>query len=209
MMKTLILDNYDSFTYNLYQYVAELGGNPIVKKNDEISLADIKKIKPTHIIISPGPGTPVKKKYFGICSSVIKKYMGKLPILGVCLGCQGTIHVLGGRIICAPLPVHGKTSWVRVVRRKIGRGTRVKSCKAPNLFHKLPKRMKAMRYHSLICEKKSFPKELVITAETEKDNLIMAFQHKRFPLWGLQFHPESIETPQGKLILRNFLRTVI
>lgn len=191
-MKTLILDNYDSFTYNLYQYVASLGGKPIVKKNDKITLRAVERLKPTHIIISPGPGTPLKKRDFGICGDVIKKYIGVLPILGVCLGHQGIAHALGGNIVRAPHPMHGKTSVILI--------------KTTNIFRGLPKRIKAMRYHSLICERKSFPKDLLVIAETEKDKLIMAFQHKKYPLWGVQFHPESVETPCGKTILKNFLR---
>lgn len=200
-MKTLILDNYDSFTYNLYQYVAELGGKPIVKKNDEISLAEIEKLKPTHIIISPGPGTPEHRKDFKICGPVIEKFAGKIPILGVCLGHQGIAHVFGGKIIKAPSPMHGKTSWVKVLGGKsAGRG------KFPSLFRGLPKRINVMRYHSLIVDRKSLPEDFLVTAETEEDKLIMAVQHKKFPLWGIQFHPESIGTPVGKTILRNFLR---
>ncbi|MEK9132139.1 MAG: aminodeoxychorismate/anthranilate synthase component II [Patescibacteria group bacterium] len=201
-MRTLILDNYDSFTYNLYQYVAELGGHPVVKKNDEISLRQIEKIKPTHIIISPGPGTPTLKKDFGLCTEVIKKYAGKIPILGVCLGHQGIIYVFGGKIKRAPKPVHGKTSEIKILcgAEKISHG-----CKTKNIFHGLAQKIKVMRYHSLIGDEKSLPKELAITAKTAKDGLIMAIQHKKFSLYGIQFHPESFETPSGKKIIKNFL----
>lgn len=196
-MKTLILDNYDSFTYNLHQYVAEFGGAPIVKRNDEVSLAEIEKMKPTHIIISPGPGTSECKEDFKICGPAIKKFAGKIPILGVCLGHQGIVHEFGGKIIKAPSPMHGKTSWVKILGGKLGEGS---------LFRGLPKRINVMRYHSLIVDRKSLPEDFVVTAETEKDKLIMAVQHKKFPLWGIQFHPESIGTPTGKGILRNFLK---
>lgn len=194
-MKTLILDNYDSFTFNLFQYIAELGGNPIVKKNDEILLLEIDQLQPSHIVISPGPGTPVEKRYFGICGDVIKKYAGKIPILGVCLGHQGIAHVFGGRIVKAPMPMHGKTSTIKISNRQ-------------NIFRGMPERIKAMRYHSLIVERETLPLDFIITAETEEGRLVMAFQHKEFPLWGIQFHPESIETPLGKDLLKNFLMSL-
>ena len=200
-MKTLILDNYDSFTYNLFQYVAELGGNPVVQKNDEISLREIDRLRPTHLIISPGPRTPTQRRYFGICAATIEKYIGKIPLLGVCLGHQGIVHVLGGKIVKAPYPSHGKTSWIRVLEKN-----NAPKLRAPSLFRTLPRRMKVMRYHSLMGERASMPRELIITAETTQDRLIMAFQHEKYPAWGIQFHPESIETPQGKKIINNFLK---
>lgn len=202
-MRTIIIDNYDSFTYNLFQYVAEAGGNPIVKKNDEVSLRQIEKLKPTHIIISPGPGTPTRKKNFGICAGVIKKYAGKIPILGVCLGHQGIVHVFGGKIKKAPWPMHGMVSEVSVgcVANVI------KECNLHNIFRGLPRKISVMRYHSLIVDAKKIPKDFVVTARTTKDKLVMAVQHKAFPLYGIQFHPESFETPHGKKIIRNFLGT--
>lgn len=200
-MKTLILDNYDSFTYNLFQYVAELGGNPVVRKNDEITVSELGRMAPTHIIISPGPGTPAQRRFFGVCGETIRHFLGKIPILGVCLGHQGIVHVLGGRVVRAPIPMHGKTSIVRVK----GTGQKIPGCRDPNIFRGLERRLTVMRYHSLMGERESMPAELVVTAETEKDRLIMAFQHKNLPVWGIQFHPESIETPQGKPILNNFL----
>lgn len=190
-LHTLILDNFDSFTYNLYQYIAELGGNPEVFRNNEISIEQISKNGYTHIVISPGPGSPNVPKDFGICADVIKKLAGSVPILGVCLGHQGIIHYLGGRVIRAPYPVHGKQSLIRIDNDSV-------------LFKGLPKQINAMRYHSLIGEKKTLPAELKITAETE-DGLIMAVEHKTLPLYGIQFHPESIGTPDGKIILKNFL----
>lgn len=187
MKKVLILDNYDSFTFNLYQIVAELGGNPVVRKNDEIFVDD-----PTHIIISPGPGTPNHKKDIGNCEKIIKKYIGKIPILGVCLGHQIIAHMYGGRIINAQEVVHGKTS-------KIVTG------ESSGIFKGLPKEIDAMRYHSLIVDEKTFPRELRITARTKKDNLIMAFEHSHYALFGIQFHPESFATKYGKKIVENFI----
>lgn len=189
-MKTLILDNFDSFTYNLYQYCAELEGNPIVFRNNEITIENIKKHKFTHIIISPGPGTPEHEKDFGICEKVIEIFTGRIPILGVCLGHQGIIFHYEGRVIRALKPIHGKQSIVNLKT-------------SHPLFHGLPKKIKVMRYHSLIGEKKNLPKELEIIAET--DGLIMGISHKNAPLFGVQFHPESIGTPHGKKILKNFL----
>lgn len=190
-MKTLILDNYDSFTYNLYQYCAELGGNPVVFRNNELSLKDIERDNYTHIIISPGPGSPENKRDFGICGDVIKKFASKIPILGVCLGHQGIIHFLGGRVIRAPIPVHGKRSLVKINNKNL-------------LFKDLPEEIEVMRYHSLIGDGSKIPAELSVIAET-KDKLVMAVAHKSYPLFGVQFHPESIGTPTGKQILRNFL----
>ena len=191
--KTLIIDNFDSFTYNLYQYCAELGGNPVVKRNNEISLADILKDKYTHIIISPGPGSPDKKEDFGICGDVLLELKDKLPILGVCLGHQGIIHFLGGKVVRAPYPIHGKQSTVSVNKSSV-------------IFKNLPEQIQVMRYHSLIGEKSSIPLELKITAQTN-DGLIMAVEHHSLPLYGIQFHPESIGTPHGKQLIKNFLNT--
>jgi len=192
LMRTLILDNHDSFTYNLFQYVAQLDGEPVVKKNDEISLKEIEHNNFSHIIISPGPGTPEKKEDFGICADVIKKFANKLPILGVCLGHQGIVHAFGGKIIAAPQPVHGKKSRIEILERD-------------GIFARLPRYINAMRYHSLVARQKDFPPELVVTARTVDDNLIMACRHEKYPLWGVQFHPESFETPCGKTIIKNFL----
>jgi anthranilate synthase component II len=191
--KILIIDNYDSFTYNLYQYLAELGGNPVVHRNDEITLDEIKEMKPTHIVISPGPGTPEKERDFGICTAVIQDPdLAKTPILGVCLGHQGIIHLHGGKIVRAPEIVHGKQSEMHIRNHN-------------GLFRGLPEKFEAMRYHSLIGDRSTIPEELEITAETTKDGLVMAITHRTRPLYGIQFHPESIGTPHGKQILKNFL----
>ncbi len=192
-MKTLILDNYDSFTYNLYQYISELSGDPIVKRNDEVTLDDIEDISPTHIIISPGPGHPDNKKDFGVCSEVISNL--KIPILGVCLGHQGICSVFGGKIKKAPEIVHGKSSQVRLTE----------NAGNPDILKGLPSTFKVMRYHSLVADKDSLPDCLKITAETFEDGLVMAVRHKVLPIYGLQFHPESVGTEVGKYILRNFL----
>lgn len=190
ILKTLIIDNYDSFVYNLVQYIGEQGGNPIVYRNDKISLEEIKKINPTHILISPGPGNPTDPHYFGICSQVILEYGKDVPVLGVCLGHQGICAVFGGKVIKAPEIMHGKTS--QIIHRDIG------------VFKGTTNPLKGMRYHSLIGEKESLPDCLEITAETD-DGLIMGVQHKEYPIHGIQFHPESIGTEDGKKIVANFL----
>jgi anthranilate synthase/aminodeoxychorismate synthase-like glutamine amidotransferase len=190
-MKTLIIDNYDSFTYNLYQYLGELGANPIVKRNDEISLDEIKTMAPSHIVISPGPGTPEKDSDFGICKEVILELGTTTPVLGVCLGHQGIIHHFGGKVVRAPEVMHGKKS--QITHDQTG------------LFANIESPIEVMRYHSLIGERDSFPDCLTITAETTEDKLIMGVAHKTLPIVGIQFHPESIGTPTGKTMLKNFL----
>ncbi|MDP2625270.1 MAG: aminodeoxychorismate/anthranilate synthase component II [Candidatus Peregrinibacteria bacterium] len=190
-MKTLILDNYDSFTYNLYQYIGELGGNPIVKRNDEITLEEIRELAPTHIVISPGPGTPERESDFGICKDAILELSPTIPLLGVCLGHQGIIHYFGGKVIHAPEVIHGKKSEIE----HNGKG----------LFKGIESPIEVMRYHSLIGEKESLPDCLEITSTTTADGLIMGVRHREFPIDGIQFHPESIGTETGKAMLKNFL----
>ncbi len=194
-MKTLIIDNYDSFTYNLYQYLGELGGEPVVYRNDEITLEEIEKLDPSHIVISPGPGHPSKEKDFGICKEVILQV--EKPVLGVCLGHQGIALLYGGNVVKAPEIMHGKVSEVG----RLGDA----HLPYPNILAGLPEEFGAMRYHSLMAEKESFPSDLIVTAETVEDQLIMALQHHEKPLYGIQFHPESIGTDVGKTILKNFL----
>ncbi|MBU1089504.1 aminodeoxychorismate/anthranilate synthase component II [Patescibacteria group bacterium] len=189
-MKTLIIDNYDSFTFNLFQFLGELKGNPLVCRNDELSLSEIQKINPTHIVISPGPGVPSDPKYFGVNLEIIHEFK-KTPILGVCLGHQGICHAFGGKIIRAPEIRHGKTSLIIHNQKK--------------LFQKIPSPLEGMRYHSLIVERKSLPRELKITAEEKDSKIVMAVEHISRPLFGIQFHPESVGTPAGKQILANFL----
>lgn len=197
VMKTLIIDNYDSFTYNLFQAVAKLGGNPEVFRNDEITLKQVKDYQPTHIILSPGPGHPDVPRDFGICGPIIDHLSGKIPLLGVCLGHQGIAARFGGKVVRAPTIMHGKTSAIHILP--------VGELSYSSILVDLPNPFEAMRYHSLIAEKASFPSMLVITAETLKDGLIMALQHREQPTYGVQFHPESIGTPVGEIILKNFL----
>ena len=184
----LVIDNYDSFTYNLVQYLGELGSNPIVFRNDSITLKKIKSLRPSHIIISPGPGMP---KDAGISKAVVKEFSGKVPILGVCLGHQCIGEVFGGAIIGAKRIMHGKTSLVYHNSKNIFKGV-----KSP---------FEATRYHSLIIKPSSLPKVLEVTAKT-KQNEIMGVKHKRDLTFGVQFHPESILTKEGKRILGNFLK---
>ncbi len=183
----LVIDNYDSFTYNLVQYLGEMGQELKVVRNDEIRLGDIKKLKPSRIVISPGPGSP---KDAGISNEIIRELGSKIPILGVCLGHQCIGEVFGGKVLGAARLMHGKTSLIH----HHGEG----------IFKGLDNPFVATRYHSLIVDRKSFPPALKITAQT-KEKEIMALQHKKFSIFGVQFHPESILTQGGKALLRNFL----
>lgn len=193
-MKTLIIDNYDSFTYNLYQFIGDLGGNPRVYRNDEITLKKINYGNYSHAVISPGPGSPEDDAYFGISKEVILNLGKKVPVLGVCLGHQGIIFCFGGRIIRAAQILHGKKSLIR----HNGRG----------IFQGVKNPLLGMRYHSLIGERSSLPAFLEITAQTA-DGTIMGVRHSSFPIFGLQFHPESVGTEDGHLILKNFLECAI
>jgi len=186
-LSTLVIDNYDSFTYNLVQYLGELGEEVDVVRNDEITLADIASKNPDRIVISPGPCTPNEA---GISLDVIREFGATIPTLGVCLGHQAIGAALGGKVVRARVLMHGKTSPIY----HHGEG----------VFHGLPSPLDATRYHSLIIERKSLPNSLQITAETE-DGTIMAVRHKEWPLQGVQFHPESILTNTGKQMLANFI----
>lgn len=188
--KTIIIDHYDSFTYLLAQYFGALGGNPVVVQHDKTSLAEIKRLAPTHIVLSPGPGTVDNPDDFKIGFRVIEHFYKKLPILGVCLGHQGIYRFFGGTIVRAPAVMHGKRSTIEHTDEGVLRG--------------LPNPFEAMRYHSLIADQARVPKELMITART-KEGLIMGIQHKKYPVFGVQFHPESIGTKWGKKIIQNFL----
>ncbi|MDQ7056550.1 MAG: aminodeoxychorismate/anthranilate synthase component II [Persephonella sp.] len=188
-MKVFMVDNYDSFTYNIVQYLYELGADVVVKRNDEISPEDIEGYDVDAIVISPGPCTPNEA---GISVRVIKRYMGKHPILGVCLGHQSIGAAFGAKIVKAKCLMHGKTSLIY----HSGKG----------LFEGIPSPFKAVRYHSLVIDRSTLPEEIEITAWTEEDNEIMAIQHKHLPLWGVQFHPESVLTEYGKKLLDNFLK---
>ena len=183
----LMIDNYDSFTYNLVQYLGEMGQELKVFRNDAIRIEQIRKLKPSRIVISPGPGSP---KDAGISKAVIRIFGQKIPVLGVCLGHQCIGEVFGGKVIGAERLMHGKTSNIF----HDGKG----------IFKNIDNPFVATRYHSLIVEKKSLPKALSVTAQT-KEKEIMGLQHKKFPIYGVQFHPESILTQSGKEILRNFL----
>ncbi len=217
-MKIYIIDNYDSFTYNLYQMIGEIlkaekiknhinDFEIIVKRNNEVTLNDIIKAHPDRIIISPGAGSPEDPAYFGICSEVIKTLGEKIPILGICLGMQGIVHVFGGKIIRAYVPMHGKTSPIHHDEQGI--------------FKQIPNGLEIMRYHSLMAEYSTFPTCLKITAITSshlntdqpldesqlilEEGEIMAVAHRDYPIYGVQFHPESFLSEGGKDMLKNFL----
>lgn len=190
-MKTLLIDNYDSFTYNLFQYLAELKANPVVYKNDQISLDQIKELEPDRIVISPGPGTVTNSNDFGICQEVILKLGQHTPILGVCLGHQGIGYAFGGKIIHAPKIMHGKQSPVE--HNDTG------------IFKGIGNPFQAMRYHSLCLDPENLPSDLKVTARVKGEKTIMGIQHGTWPVFGIQFHPESFGTPEGKKILKNFL----
>ncbi len=184
----LIIDNYDSFTYNLVQYFGELGAAMTIRRNDKVTLDDIEtQIKPTRILISPGPGTPDDA---GVSLEILEKFAGRVPLLGVCLGHQAIGQVFGGKVIRAPFPVHGKPVEIKHDGKTI--------------FKDLDENFQAGRYHSLIVERDSLPDCLEISA-TSPDGLIMAMRHKTLKIEGVQFHPESILTGAGKKLLQNFL----
>jgi len=184
----LMIDNYDSFTYNLVQYLGELGAELQVYRNDQITIPEIEDLEPERIVISPGPCTPNEA---GISCAVIEHFAGKVPLLGVCLGHQAIGQVFGGRVVRAGRLMHGKTSLIYHDGR--------------TLFHNLPHPFEAVRYHSLLVERESLPDCLEVSAETDLGE-IMGLRHKEFPVEGVQFHPESILTRPGKDLLRNFLR---
>ena len=183
----LVIDNYDSFTYNLVQYLGELGAEVQVFRNDALSVEEMRAKKPERLLISPGPGVPDNA---GITLEAIRAFAGKIPILGVCLGHQAIGQAFGGKVIRAPYLMHGKTSEI---------------CHdSATIFRGLPYRFKATRYHSLIVEKEGFPEELEVSATTP-DGVVMGLRHRRFPIEGVQFHPESVMTEHGKILLKNFL----
>ncbi|MBV8213651.1 MAG: aminodeoxychorismate/anthranilate synthase component II [Verrucomicrobia bacterium] len=185
----LIIDNYDSFTYNLVQYFGELGADLVVKRNDQVTLDEVAEMHPDRICISPGPGTPIDA---GISNDLILKFGPTTPILGVCLGHQCIGHVFGGEVVRADRIMHGKTSPIMH--------------EGDGVFRTLPNPFEATRYHSLIVRRESLPPELEITAETAQRE-IMGLRHRRYPVQGVQFHPESIMTGVGKQLLFNFLKT--
>ncbi len=217
-MNVYIIDNYDSFTYNLYQFIGEiLTAKQIhgeidrfsitVKRNDEVTLDDIRQTNPDRIIISPGPGSPDDSDYFGVCADVIRELGTTIPLLGVCLGMQGITHVFGGKVVKAALPMHGKISPI--------------THNAKGMFNNIPDQLEVMRYHSLMAEPASFPDSLSLTATVGEfsaanfsdhkkireggDFEIMGIQHREYPIYGIQFHPESFATEGGKELISNFL----
>ncbi len=186
-----VLDNYDSFTYNLVQYLGELGAEVVVRRNDQVSVAGVEALHPERIVVSPGPCTPQEA---GISIALIRHFAGKVPVLGVCLGHQAIGAAFGGNVVRAPHLMHGKTSQIDHDQR--------------TLFRDLPTPMQATRYHSLMVAEKGLPKELEVSATaTEPDGTrtIMGLRHRRFPVEGVQFHPESVLTNMGKQLLKNFL----
>ena len=184
----LLIDNYDSFTYNLAQILGQMGQQLLVRRNDQITLDQIAALRPERIVISPGPCTP---REAGISVELIRCFAGKLPILGVCLGHQAIGEAFGGRVIRAPRLMHGKTSEIRHDGKTI--------------FHGLPRPFTATRYHSLMVERRTLPRCLAISAESD-DGVIMGLRHRHFPVEGVQFHPESVLTAPGPSLLQNFLR---
>ena len=184
----LVIDNYDSFTYNLVQYLGELGATVVVRRNDEASVDQLRGLTPARVVISPGPGRPEQA---GVSLDVIKAFGPHLPVLGVCLGHQAIGLAFGGDVVRAPLPIHGKTSTVE----HNGHG----------VFAGLAASFQAGRYHSLVVDEKTLPADLEVTARTKEDGLVMALRHRTLPIHGVQFHPESVLTNEGRRILRNFL----
>jgi anthranilate synthase component 2 len=190
-MKILLIDNYDSFVYNIAQYLSELGASPIIYRNDKITVQKARNIQPEGIVLSPGPGTPKDKRYFGNCLSIIREANPKIPILGICLGHQGIVHAFGGEISHANRLMHGKTSMIRHDEQGIFKGI-------PNPFE-------ATRYHSLVANLFKIPSSLKISAYSLDDCEVMGIRHVERPVEGIQFHPESILTADGKQVLKNFL----
>ncbi len=188
--RVLVIDNYDSFTYNLVQYLGELGARVEVVRNDQATVEDLEARSPSHLLISPGPGGPLDT---GISLAALERFHGRIPILGVCLGHQAIAHAFGGRVVRAPVPVHGKTSPIYHTGRGILAG--------------LPNPFRATRYHSLVVAE-PLPEALRVTALTA-DGLVMALEHRQAPTFGVQFHPESILTEGGKRILENFLHSAV
>ena len=193
-MKILIIDNYDSFVYNIAQLLGELKTQPTVIRNDKIKLRDIKEMNPDAIIISPGPGNPADRKYFGICTEIITDLGSNIPILGICLGHQGIVNAFGGKVINAKSVRHGKTSIIEH--------------KSHMLFENVNNPFKATRYHSLIADSNKIPPCLEVTAKALDDGEIMAVRHRQYLIEGVQFHPESILTEEGPKILGNFMSMV-
>jgi anthranilate synthase component II len=193
-MKVLIIDNYDSFVYNIAHLLGDLKVVPTVVRNDKITLQQIQRMNPDAIVISPGPGHPADRKYFGICTDIITELGIKIPILGVCLGHQGIVNAFGGDVVNAKIVRHGKTSNIEY--------------RSDKLFESLSNPFKATRYHSLVANPKKIPECLEVIAHSLDDGEVMAVRHKQYLIEGVQFHPESVLTREGPKILRNFVSLV-
>jgi anthranilate synthase component 2 len=193
-MKILVIDNYDSFVYNIAQLLGELETEPTVLRNNILTLDDVRKMGPDAIVISPGPGHPADHRYFGICTDIITKLGPDVPILGICLGHQGIFHAFGGKVINAKRIKHGKTSLI--------------GYKADRLFEGVTNPFRATRYHSLVADVRTLPPSLEVTATAVDDEEIMGIRHRQYLIEGVQFHPESILTGEGHRILMNFISMV-
>jgi anthranilate synthase component 2 len=193
-MKILVIDNYDSFVYNLAQLLGELKTEPAVLRNDKITLEDVVKMDPDAIVISPGPGHPADRKYFGVCTDVISELGHRIPILGVCLGHQGIVHAFGGKVVNAKKIRHGKTSMIKYTTDR--------------LFEDVANPFKTTRYHSLVADRNTVPSCLEVTATALDDGEIMGIRHRHYLMEGVQFHPESVLTGEGRRMLLNFISMV-
>jgi anthranilate synthase component II len=193
-MKILVIDNYDSFVYNLAQLLGELKTEPTVLRNDKITLEDARKMDPDAVVISPGPGHPADRRYFGVCTDIITELGPSVPILGVCLGHQGIVHAFGGKVINAKKIRHGKTSLIQYT--------------ADRLFENVANPFKATRYHSLVADQHTVPPSLEVTATALDDGEIMGIRHREYLIEGVQFHPESVLTDEGRRMLLNFISMV-
>ncbi len=190
-MKVLVIDNYDSFVYNLVQYIGELGCEVVVHRNDQVALKQLQLLNPDRIVISPGPGNPEDERFFGVCKGILQQISPKVPTLGVCLGHQGIISIFGGKVVSAKKLMHGKTSRIKHDGKGIFRGVE-------NPFT-------ATRYNSLAGDRDTIPACLEISAVSMDEGEVMGVRHRQFPIDGVQFHPESILCEDGKLIIKNFL----
>jgi anthranilate synthase component 2 len=193
-LKVLVIDNYDSFVYNLAQLLGELKTEPTVVRNDKITLDGIHAMDPDAIVISPGPGHPADRKYFGVCTDIITELGPKTPILGVCLGHQGIVHAYGGKVINAKKVRHGKTSPIQYTQDR--------------LFENVANPFSATRYHSLVADRNSIPSSLEVTAKALDDGEIMGIRHRKYLIEGVQFHPESVLTGEGRKMMLNFISMV-
>jgi anthranilate synthase component 2 len=191
-VRVLIIDNYDSFVYNLAQYVGALGATPVVKRNDEVTVEEVFSLSPDRIVISPGPGSPDSRRYFGVCEDVLKSVSREVPTLGVCLGNQGIGHAFGASVVRAERVMHGRTS--RIVHDGSG------------IYRGVRNPVVGARYHSLVIDRKTVPDCLKVTAISLDDAQVMGVRHRKYPIEGIQFHPESVMTEDGMKMVENFLK---